>query len=85
MAKLTEQQLKDQWRETVSAYRHRHRMWTMSALPAMSDAEWEEYTQWVADFGGSLQRKLKRRLSAKRGLHVTATVTNISMRATRRS
>lgn len=69
--------LRKQWKEVVSAYRWRHYLWIQAVLPTMSDREWKEYEQWVADFGGSQQRKLKRRLSGgRRPTEVTATVTS---------
>lgn len=75
--------LSAQWSEIVSAYRKRHREWTMRVLPTMTDKEWERYLAWVAEFGGTRQRRMKRRLSEVRKLlntqNVTAAVTKAAV------
>lgn len=74
---LKVRKLREQWKEIVSAYRRKHNLWVQEVLPTMSDREWKEYSQWVADFGGPKQRKLKRNLKAhRRPTEVTATVTD---------
>lgn len=67
----------ERWKTIVKAYRNRHRMWTMENLPTMAEGEWKQYLQWVADFGGTNQRKLKRQMAEARPDEVTATVTTM--------
>jgi hypothetical protein len=49
----------------IQTYRQRKRMWTMSVLPTMSEPEWTQFAQWVADF--DWQRRTTRRVRRRVG------------------
>lgn len=63
-SKMTEKERAHRWAQIEEHYRRKQRLWTMEVLPSMPEAQWKEYTKWVATFGsGKKGRKFRRNLN----------------------